>query len=297
MYAESFMLSCMMNRREFAAATLAFTAASTRAFALVHSRPLRFAHRQANIVVTPGMNLFEFATHIPGLNGIQLQVIWKGADLGDMSNGLAAGYKRDSKRWGIEIPSVAGIWKKGQKIFDKPVAEAAIANAIRTAEFFGARVILIALYNDNCPKMDDESSYAPVVSVLQKMAPMAASGNISLGLETSLAPTDEKKLLDLVGNHAVRSYFDATNTNTYHPGDAIPGIEILGPRIVECHFKNGKDLLEAKDAIVNWPLDIATLKKIHYPGWFVFETSHTSPEQCIQATTENIQFIKREWLA
>lgn len=115
MYVESFMLSSMMNRREFASASLAFAAASSRAFAFAQTGPLRFAHRQANIVVTPGMSVFEFATHIPGLNGIELQVIWKGADLGDMSNGLAAGYKRDSKRWGSRFHLWRGYGRKGRR--------------------------------------------------------------------------------------------------------------------------------------------------------------------------------------
>jgi len=281
----------MLNRRDFLYTSLAFT---TTAFAATPISPLHFAHRQANIVVPPNMSVFEFATHIPGLNGIELQVIWKDQDLGDFSNSLATGYKSESKRWNIDIPSIAGIWKKGEKIFDIPVAEHAITNAIRTAEFLGARTILIALYDANCPVMTDESSYAPVVTLLQKLAPMAASANVYLGLETSLLPTDEKKLLTLVNNPAVGSYFDSTNTETYHPGQAIPGIELLGPHIVQCHFKNGDKLLSAPDSIVNWPAAIKALTQIPYRGWYVFETKHTTPDQCIQATTENIKFITNQ---
>jgi len=275
-----------MNRREFLYTSAAFTTAT--AFA-APPLPLRFAHRQANIVVPPNMSVFEFATQIPGLNGIELQVIWKDTDLADLT--LAADYKRQSQRWKIDIPSIAGIWKKGEKIFDTPVAERAITNAIRAADFLSARTILIALYDANCPVMSDESSYAPVVTLLQKLAPMAASANVRLGLETSLLPTDEKKLLTLINHSAVGSYFDSTNTETYHPGQAIPGIELLGPHIVQCHFKNGDKLLSAPDSIVNWPAAIKALTQIPYRGWYVFETKHTTPDQCIQATTENIKFI------
>jgi sugar phosphate isomerase/epimerase len=286
--------SRMLNRRDFVFTSLAFSAS---AFAVPPSsaKP-RFAHRQANIVVTPGQSVFEFATHIPGLSGIELQVIWKGQDVGDFSNSLAAGYKADSKRWGIDIPSIAGVWKPGEKIFDAPVAEKAIANAIRTAEFLNARVILIALYNDNCPRMEDEASYAPVVALLQKLAPAAMAAGVSLGLETSLSPADEKKLLTMVGSAAVRSYYDTTNCESYHPGEAISGIEIMGPRIVQCHFKNGDQLLEAPNSPVDWRAAVKALHAIHYNGWYVFETNHSSPEQCIQATTENIKFITSQVL-
>jgi len=286
--------SRMLNRRDFLYTSFAF---STSAFASPPAATtLRFAHRQANIVVTPGQSPFEFATHIPGLNGIELQVIWKGQDIGDLSNSLATGYKAESKRWAIDIPSIAGIWKPGEKIFDMPVAEKAITNAIRTAEFLNARVILIALYNDNCPKMDDESSYAPVVDLLQKLAPMAASANVSLGLETSLSPSDEKKLLTLINHPAVRSYYDTTNCEGYHPGEAVPGIKLMGPRIVQCHFKNGDQLLEAQNSPVDWRAALKALNAIHYSGWYVFETKHSSPEQCIQATTENIKFVTSQVL-
>jgi hypothetical protein len=46
--------------------------------------------------------------------------------------------------------SVHGRAEARRNIFDTPVAEKAISNAIRAAEFLGARVILIGLYGDNC---------------------------------------------------------------------------------------------------------------------------------------------------
>jgi L-ribulose-5-phosphate 3-epimerase len=282
------MLMRMMDRREFLAASLAFSAVPAL---LAQPAPLRFAHRQTNIVIPPDTNLFDFAKRIPGLNGLELQIIWKGHNLGDFSNNFAAGYKADSKRTGIDIPSISGIWQKGETIFDTPVAERAITNAIRTAEFFGARTILIALYTKNCPVMDDASSYGPVVALLQKLAPTT---RVNLGLETSLSAVDEKKLLTLIDRSNVRSYYDAANEQMYHPGEAIAGIAVLGPRIVQCHFKNGEALLSAPDSTVDWRADLAALKHIHYKGWFVFETTHPTPEQCLSATAANIAFIRQK---
>ena len=159
---------------------------------------------------------------------------------------------------------------------------------------FGARTILIALYTVNCPDMNDTSSFEPVVSLLQKMAPLAASANVTLGLETSLSAPDELKFLTLIDKPNVRSYYDAANEQQYHPGHAIEGIGILGPRIVQCHFKNGTELLSSPTSTLDWRADLAALKHIHYNGWFVFETTHSSPEQCIEATKSNIAFIHGE---
>jgi len=284
----------MMNRRDFLAASIAIATNRALAQAAGFGTHLRFAHRQTQIVAPPGVSIFEFASEIHGLDGLELQIIWKGNNLGDFSNGLAAGYKSESKRTGIDIPSISGIWKPGEKIFDIPTAEAAITNAIRTADFFGARTILIALYTVNCPDMNDTSSFEPVVSLLQKMAPLAASANVTLGLETSLSAPDELKFLTLIDKPNVRSYYDAANEQQYHPGHAIEGIGILGPRIVQCHFKNGTELLSSPTSTLDWRADLAALKHIHYNGWFVFETTHSSPEQCIEATKSNIAFIHGE---
>ena len=50
--------------------------------------------------------------------------------------------------------------------------------------------------------MDDERSYAPVVSVLQKAASAAADAGVVLAMETSLSPADDRKLIDLVNRPA-----------------------------------------------------------------------------------------------
>jgi hypothetical protein len=64
-----------MDRREFLFPSLAFRS-NAIAFQGMAS-PLRFAHRQANMVTSPGQDVFELASQIPGLSGVQLQMIWK----------------------------------------------------------------------------------------------------------------------------------------------------------------------------------------------------------------------------
>lgn len=285
-----------MDRREFLFTSLAF---STTALASPPLPPLRFGHRQANMVTAPGQSVFDLASQIPGLSGVELQMIWKGHDLSDdlaEKDSPAAIYKRLSERTSIVVPSIAGIWKPGEKIFDLPVAEKAITNAIRTCEFFGAKTILIALYNANCPDMSDEKSFAPVVTLLQKLAPRATDAGVSLGLETSLTPTDENRLLTLIDRPALRTYYDITNEEDYHPGVGLPGIEILGPRIVQCHLKNEDRLLTEQPSKVDWVAAFKAFKKVNYQGWYVFETKHASPERCIADTKANIAFVRSQLL-
>ena len=76
-----------MRRRDFLFSSLATTLATR--LALSETLPLKFGHRQANMGITvPGPAVFEVASHIPGLSGVELQMFWKGQDLSDHSTAL-----------------------------------------------------------------------------------------------------------------------------------------------------------------------------------------------------------------
>ncbi len=279
----------MLGRREFLFSSLGLPIAALTGQA--EKLPLKFGHRQANMMTAPGPGVFELARRIPGLSGVELQMIFKGQDLSDGNTALD--YKREANRWAVEVPSIAGVWKPGGSIFNVAAAEDTLLGAIRAAELLGASVILVALFKPNCPNMQDESSVNPVVSLFQKISPRAADVGVTLGLETSLIPADDRKLIDLIGHPSVKTYYDATNVETYHPGQSVSGIELLGPRIIQCHLKNEDRLLNQQPSKVDWIAALKTFQRIGYNGWYVFETAHSSPEQCVEATQKNIQFVKQ----
>jgi L-ribulose-5-phosphate 3-epimerase len=280
-----------MQRREFLNLTLPAALAATRAAAATR---LKIGHRQANMVDKPGPEVFEFARRIPGLSGVELQIQYKGTTLWDRAT--ASEYKRAAEKTGLQVPSLAGIWKPGATILQPQPAEEHLRKAVEAADFFGSAVILVAFFEENCPDMSKESSYGPVVSVLQKVAPMAASAGVTLCMETSLSPVHDAKLIDLVKSPSVRVYYDLDNCERFgHKGQAVPGLKTLGKaRIRQVHLKNEDRLLE-QSGRVDWAAALKTLKATGYDGWFVFESSHSGPEQCIEATTGNIAFISRHW--
>jgi sugar phosphate isomerase/epimerase len=250
---------------------------------------LRFAHRQAHMVTAPGQNTFELAAMIRGISGVQLQMNWRGENRSHPD--VARVYKQQADRNGMLVPSIAGIWKPGEAIFDRPIAETALTSSIRMAEFFGATVILVALFAPNCPNMSDECSYISVVNLLQNAAQRATDAGVTFALETSLIPADELKLLRLIDRSSVKSYYDPKNVEGYHPGQAISGIKTLGPHIVEFHLKN-EDRLLADSSPVDRPAALSAFQRIGYDGWYVFETEHVSAERCIEDTRANIAFVK-----
>jgi sugar phosphate isomerase/epimerase len=235
--------------------------------------------------------VFQVAAGIPGIRGIELQATAGQPNLRDADT--VRRYKREADRWGLKIPSLAGIWDRGVRIHSPNAADSVIAS-IRAAEMLGAGLILAAFFQKDAPQMADESSYGPIVSMLQRVAGKAEEASVVIGLENSLSPADNKKLVDLVNHPAVAVYYDPHNMDFYGHGDqAVSGIGLLGKdRIGMVHVKNGTRLIE-EPGPVDWPAAFAALRHIGYKGWYVYETGHESTEDCVADTKKNNEFLRR----
>jgi sugar phosphate isomerase/epimerase len=100
--------------------------------------------------------------------------------------------------------------------------------------------------------MDQEQSYGPVVTMLQKLSGAARDAGVVVGLETSNSPAEDRKLIDLVDRPSVRVYYDLFNVEHYqHTHEAVPGIASLKDRIRQVHMKNEDRLLE-QTGPVHW---------------------------------------------
>lgn len=262
------------------------TAAFTEAWAA--KVPLKVGHREANMLKVSSPGVYEMAASIPGLSGIEVQTVR--SKLWEKENVLA--YKRESSRWKIRTVSMGGTLPAGQSITVPGPAEESLRKTINAAEILGASVVMVAGFRETCPKMNDESSYGPVVEMLQRLGPVAADVGITLALLLSLTTDEHIQLLKLVDHPAVRVYWDGTGTESMvHNGEGVKGFETLGDRICQIHLKNGNKLMEEPN-LVDWTKAFPAIKKLNFEGWYVFETGHASPEACIADTKRNI-----EWLA
>ena len=275
-----------MQRRQFLLGSFAAAAGATAMRGAAAA--LKFGHRQANMADDAGPAVFDLAKQIHGLSGVELQVYFKGTTL--CNQATLAAYQRAAERTGLTIPSLAGVWPPGATLL-QPTAEENLRNAIHAAESVHATTILAACFEQNCPNMDQEQSFGPVVALLQKVSGAARDAGVTIGMETSNAPGDDRKLIDLVDRPSVKVYYDLDNVERYaHTGEAVPGIAILKDRIRQVHLKNEDRLLEEAGR-VNWANAVKGLAAMGYSGWLVFETSHSGPQQCIEATQKNIAFV------
>jgi L-ribulose-5-phosphate 3-epimerase len=253
--------------------------------------PLKLGIRAATMKMVGDFSVLQTAAKIQGIRGVELQVTAGGRNLRDWE--VVRQYKREANRWDMRIPSLAGVWDKGVGI-SSPNAPESLQLSIRAAELLGSNVILAAFFGQGAPDMSREESYGPVVSNLRKAAPAAADAGVIIGLENSLSPAENVKLLDLVAHPAVKVYYDLFNMSTYgHTEDAVPGVKLMGrERICAVHVKNGNKLIEQPGPI-DWPAAFAAFNDIGYEGWFTYETAHRDVAACLADTARNNAFLAK----
>lgn len=299
-----------MNRRRFlqqlssGAVGCAFAASAVAApqetgAGQLRRLPYKIGIRQASLRnpddASKGMvgdfDTFKVARDIPGIIGVELQVA---SGRPNMRNpAIVRSYKAQAHRWGLSVPSTAGVWS-GKPW--GPDAEPELLNSIRATEMLGAQVMLVAFFGKTAPDMTDEASYGPIISTLRNVASHAEEAGIILGLENSLSPKENRDLVDRIDHKAVKVYYDLDNMYQYGHGDlAVEGIEVLGlERIAAVHVKNKARILQEKWRI-DWVAAFQALSEIRYDGWLIFETAHKSHQQCREMTRHNIAFIKEHF--
>lgn len=263
--------------------------------------PFKIGMRQASLCnpddpkkkMVANFDTFKVARDISGVDGVELQVASGNPNmLFDFD--VARRYKAESHKWGLDIPSTAGVWSaKGAW---NPDAVDELTRAIRATEIVGASVMLIAFFGKSAPDMADTAYYDRIVKILKDLAPRAKDAGVILGLENSLCPADNQKLIDKIDDPNVKVYYDPENMfNFGHPEEAVPGIKLLGKeRIAAVHVKNNGRLI-SDNWRVDWTKAFQDLTEIQYEGWLTFETDHQNHEMCIRETEKNIEFIKNHF--
>jgi len=253
--------------------------------------PLKIGIRAASMKMAGNFDVIKTAAGMSGIMGVELQITTGKPNLRDWDT--VRRYKREADRWAMRIPSLAGVWDGGVQISSLAAAEN-VRLSVRAAEMLGSTALLLAFFREHAPDMAKKDSYGPIVAMLRETAPRAADAGVTLGLENSLSPADNAKLIDLVGHPAVGIYYDLHNMATYgHADQAIPGVKLLGKeRICAVHVKNGNKLIEEPGPI-DWPVAFRAFNDIGYEGWYVYETSHANIEDCIEDTKRNNAFLRQ----
>lgn len=199
-------------------------------------------------------------------------------------------------RHGIEIPSVCPSYlncRPGLKSTDAE-ERAAVADdleqLIEAAGDLGADTILTPFFYD--AEMEDEEDRERVVDAVSDLAPTAEETGVTLALETTLPPEEDRAMVDAIDSPAVGIYYDVGNS-TWLGYDPAREFEVVGDSIAMMHVKDSVD--SSGDAMlgageVDFDGFADALEALGYDGWLVLETVHEGDP--VRDAEANLEFLR-----
>ncbi|GAB5559835.1 MAG: hypothetical protein SynsKO_14820 [Synoicihabitans sp.] len=149
-------------------------------------------------------------------------------------------------------------------------AEAAELNDPELAAMVSPHIVLLGFFGAGNINGEPELIES-VITKLKRLAPMAESHGMVLGLETLLSEADHRHILDSVNSPALKVYYDTANSARMGY-DIYAEMESLGAEnICQLHLKENGDLLG--QGPIDFPRVKSILEKIGYDGWLINEGS------------------------
>jgi L-ribulose-5-phosphate 3-epimerase len=177
-------------------------------------------------------------------------------------------------------------------LVSEPRAPAWLEQSIDAAKDLGAGVILVAFFGKGDLLKDGQVKAAEVDVAVQRLkaaAPRAREAGVILAIENTLSARQNAAILDLIGESAVRIYYDVGNST--NKGYDVPAeIRFLKDRIACLHFKD-RDRYLGEGRIQFEPI-AAAIREIGYQGWIVMETANPSKDATADAR-RNAAFIRK----
>ena len=249
--------------------------------------------------------------------GIELALGTEGEITMTSSDEELLSLKAYAQELGIAIPSLSSglCWKDSLTANDPDERQRAhdmIVRQLYCAKMLGAETILIipgsvsVEFVPEWPVVSYDVVYARALEAVKKLAPIAESYGVQIGLENVwnkflVSPLEMRNFIDEVGSDYVGSYFDVGNV--VYSGYPEHWIRILGNRIKKVHFKDYRcnpgglnafvDLLSG-DA--NWPEVMKAFREIGYDGWAAGEMIPQyaqGSDQLIYNTSASMERIMR----
>ncbi len=208
-----------------------------------------------------------------GLDGVEISAGSAEDTLEIAKPEVQAAYRQAKLDTGVAIPSIAMGFLNGAPYATEDRAPAWLDQTIAAAKALEVKVILLAFFGKGDLRTKDglkERELDAAVERLKVAAPVAGEAGVILGLENTLSAKDNMAILERVQHDAVQVYYDIGNS-TYNGYDVPAEIKMLGDRLCQVHFKDGRySLGEGKVEMA--PVREA-LESIDYKDWVVLETA------------------------
>lgn len=209
---------------------------------------------------------FEIAKRI-GLDGVQVDFGRGENRLPLFDDQLQQDILDEARKHKMQIASLAmGVLNNVPYKSDYR-AERWVRQGIEVAELMNVKMILLAFFGEGDLR-NDQQGVNMVVQRLRQIAPDAEAAGVTLGIESWLSAEQHVEIIERVGSHAVKVYYDVGNSHK-EGYDIYKEIRKLGPLICQFHAKDYDDLY-GKGSIDFKELRLA-MDDIGYRDWLVME--------------------------
>ncbi len=237
-----------------------------------------------------------------GLDGLQIEI-------GSHENGypllqktVREGYMEDSKRYGIEFPSIVlNDLGKNDFVHGKNTPEGQIAYesfdiAIEIAAEMGIGMVMIPNFFNNF--IVEPEHFDNAAEALQYCCDRAARYGITIASETVLAWEDHKRVLDKVGRSNIGVFFDSMNYKFFSHLDPLPNLRELYPHMVnQLHFKDGvSDLSQCLlgEGEMEFEKQAQFIRDSDFSGWIILENYYSHMPLRGDSWTNQLALLKKD---
>ncbi len=242
------------------------------------------------------LGAFQLAKEI-GADGVEVDM----GPLGDretFDNQLAKPEVRqqfvdETRRVGLEICSLAMSGFYAQSFAERPTVLRMLGDCIETMKALGVRIAFLPLGARSDPARHPELRQA-VVERLRAVAPEAERAGVVIGIETELPASEQIRLLDEIGSHAIKVYFNFANA-VQTGRNLIEELRVLGRnRICQIHCTNQDGVWLEHDPKIDMPRVKETLDELGWSGWLVVERSRDAkdPRNVKKNFSANVAYLK-----
>lgn len=246
-----------------------------------------------------------------GLTGIQVSLGRSPDEILLRDRSLQDRYRELGAEQGVAFHSIALGLYNSYPLADEPRAAVWLVDAVDTAVALGASNVLMAFFGAGDLRARDENGefinesdtgfalyrlaedkVTSVVNTLVQVIPRAMEAGVALGLENTLAASQNLDIIDRVGSEWLQVYYDLGNS-TGNGYDVPSELRAIGnDRLCEVHLKDWSTrLLGSEEGTVDNAAAAAALQEIAYDKWLVLETSGRE-DRFLEDTRANVAWAK-----
>ncbi|WP_370479513.1 exo-alpha-sialidase [Tamlana flava] len=241
---------------------------------------------------------FERAKEI-GADGIEMDM----GGLGDREtfdskfvNGDTASvrvFKEKSIETGVGISSVAMSGFYAQSFAERPTVKRMVEDCIEVMKTFNVEVAYLPLGTKG-DLVENPELRPAIVERLRWAGEQVDKINGIIAVETSLSASDEKELLEEIGNKNIKIAFNFANP-IKNGRDISKELKTLGrDNIGEIHASNTDGFWIENDPAIDLPKIKETLDNMHWKGWLIVERSRdtTDVHNVVKNYSANVKYLK-----